>query len=280
MKNLKAIVPALVVIGLAGCPVDDDVSETNTDTDTASTTMTTTTSATSTTDTSTTSETDTSTTSATSTTTDGGTDTEDTTGSTGPDPEIFQFRDDAFTDYTRVDRMGMPAVNTAFITSKDDFNAGDPADDLDDFRGEVVDAFDFLMLGPTAAGNGEGLRDDLEGIPLVTCTVDQDSAGDPLNVGTCLETNLFANGEEGGVIMPDDVGVDTTVAAGFPNGRGLENQVMDLILALTLLDLGDDPFADEGGGDQLVTTFSAVPLNPGANDVAFSGTFPYLAAAN
>jgi len=59
-------------------------------------------------------------------------------------------------------------------------------------------------------------------------------------------------------------------SASFPNGRALTDRVVDITLAVVLLDLS--------APGQSVTSFSSLPLNPGANDEAFSSTFPYLAA--
>jgi len=76
------------------------------------------------------------------------------------------------------------------------------------------------------------------------------------------------------LVVPDTIQIDGTGDAGFPNGRMLADQVMDVTLAIILLDMttaGQSP------------TSLAVPpdnLNPAANDVAFNDNFPYLAAAH
>lgn len=159
----------------------------------------------------------------------------------------YDFRDDDPTAYTRVDRAGMPAVATAVIASKDDYNNANPTDDANmDFVGEIVTAIDGLHAA---------LDDDLAGIPLTPCT---GGAG-----GTCV-----AQGAP--LIVPDVLKIDPAMAAGFPNGRMLADPVMDVTLAVVLLDLGMHP----------VTTLADLPLNPPANDVAFGGAFPYLAPAH
>ena len=51
----------------------------------------------------------------------------------------YLFADDDFDTYTRVDRIGMPAINTAVITSKDAYNQADPVDDAaGDFVAEIT----------------------------------------------------------------------------------------------------------------------------------------------
>ncbi len=76
--------------------------------------------------------------------------------------------------------------------------------------------------------------------------------------------------------MPDAIRIDTSMPAAFPNGRPLDAPVVDVTLALVLLDLGTP--GDCGGNPCSVTTFAELPLNPPANDVPFSQTFPFLAA--
>ena len=56
-----------------------------------------------------------------------------------PTEDPFVFATDNASAYTQVDRMGMPAIATAVITSKDDYNAADPAEDAKlTFAGEIV----------------------------------------------------------------------------------------------------------------------------------------------
>jgi hypothetical protein len=179
---------------------------------------------------------------------DDDTDTEGT-GDTDTAEVDYNFRTDAPSAYTRVDRIGMPAVSTALITSKDAYNDADPVDDVaGDFVGEIVAS----LVGLHAA-----LDDDLDGVGLTPCTVEADGAG------TCVA-------QGGPLILPDTLVLDFTAASGFPNGRTLEAPVIDVTLAVVLLDLSVH------GAD----TLAGLPLNPPANDVAFMTSFPYLAEAN
>lgn len=73
----------------------------------------------------------------------------------------FDMSDDS--NYERVDRMGMPAVSTALITtdSKLDYNDASPVDDADElFVGDIV----MVLTGLT-----EALADDLVGAGLTPC---------------------------------------------------------------------------------------------------------------
>ncbi len=83
----------------------------------------------------------------------------------GTSGTTFNFRTDAPTAYTRVDRMGMPAVATALISSamKNTYNDANPADDViggGRFAGEITS----VLTGLTNA-----LADDLVGLGLTPC---------------------------------------------------------------------------------------------------------------
>ena len=78
--------------------------------------------------------------------------------------------------------------------------------------------------------------------------------------------------QAGPLVVPDTLKIDLEDTAGFPNGRLLTDPVIDVTLAVVLLDLSDP--------NQDATSLAGIPLNPGANDVAFDDAFPYLAAPN
>jgi hypothetical protein len=144
----------------------------------------------------------------------------------------------------QVDRMGRPAIATVFIphnpippdrvsdgkaSLKNTYNRSEPVDDQANFRSEIVDTLAVLFS---------------------------------LNDGTDPDV-----GDDGGQIqglanflLPDILTVDTASPAGFPNGRGLADDVIDTELGLIT----------EG----LVTTDCV------ANDSAFLGAFPYLGTPN
>ena len=145
-------------------------------------------------------------------------------------------------EFSRVDRMGMPAIGTAVITSKDAYNLANPTDDAaGTFVGEIVNNIDFLH---------GALDDDLIGLGLKPC-----ATADCVNQAAPF-------------VVPDVITIDTSQPAGFPNGRRLSDPVIDVTLALVLLDLGTHP----------VTTL--VGVNPTANDKPFLDDFPYLRPAH
>jgi hypothetical protein len=68
------------------------------------------------------------------------------------------------------------------------------------------------------------------------------------------------------LIVPDTITVDLSQPSGFPNGRALPDPVIDVTLAVALLDM------DVHGP----STFVNIPLNPASNDVPFRDAFPFL----
>ena len=75
----------------------------------------------------------------------------------------FDFRTDPDSAYVRVDRMGMPAVATALITSpvKSTYNDANPSDDATgEFKAEMSEDLKSLY---------DGLGDDLTALGLKVC---------------------------------------------------------------------------------------------------------------
>jgi hypothetical protein len=124
------------------------------------------------------------------------------------------------TIYQSVDRMGNPAVNTAFITPslKDGFNTALPKNDATDY-GAVITA--TLKKYGTNAAN----------------------------------TKILAS-----VVFPDTLKLDLTKPDGFPNGRQLQNDVIDTELQLAF----NQPLGGSFGD------------GVSANDEAFLTTFPFV----
>jgi hypothetical protein len=139
----------------------------------------------------------------------------------GPAPEGVQF-----------DRMGVAGVNTVFIPSdaKDDYNSGDPlTDDMD--YGEAVEA------------TTQALRDAVGSVP-----------------GFPAEDLGLATAQVRAIVNPDKVVLDLSAPDGFPNGRKLDDDVIDAALQVTL--------NRSIVGDGI------------SNDSEFLTTFPYLGKAN
>lgn len=164
-----------------------------------------------------------------------------TTGTTGDDP--FMFDETPPGDLVQIDRMGMPAVATAVISSgmKDAYNEATPADD-------AMQAFVMDIVANVTALHA-ALDDDLMGAGLTPCAL-----MDCLTVAAPL-------------VVPDTLKIDTNMPSGFPNGRRLADPVVDVTLAVVLLDLmthAPDVLAN-------------LPLNPPMNDKEFLADFPYVA---
>lgn len=164
-----------------------------------------------------------------------------------PDPIVpgdFVFATTAPNLYVRIDRMGMPAIATAVITNKGPYNQGSPLDDATGtWATEITDA---------VAGLHAALDDDLAGLGLTPCAT-----------GDCIA-------QAAPLVIPDVLTLTTSSNAGFPNGRMLPDQVIDITLAVILLDLDAHS----------ATTLASVPVNPASNDRTFLQTFPYLASPN
>jgi hypothetical protein len=166
----------------------------------------------------------------------------------GDPPDPIVYPDNPPEDYARVDRMGMPAIATAVISgmNKDAYNAANPPDDVAlDFAPDII---------ASIAGLHDALDDDLMMASLIDCDND-----------VCLA-------QAQPHVIPDTLKINLEAPAGFPNGRGLTDQVIDVTLALILLDLGP-----MGMGQ---TPASLVGTNPTENDVDFLADFPYLAPPN
>jgi len=123
----------------------------------------------------------------------------------------------------QIDRNGRPAINTALIPAaqKDAFNAGVPANDRQDFRDTVINTLTNPPFNRTAP-DAAALADFL---------------------------------------LPDILTINTASAAGFPNGRRLADDVIDIELQLLS---GNPNLSDHVDND----------VEP------FLNAFPYLKPAN
>jgi uncharacterized protein DUF4331 len=131
----------------------------------------------------------------------------------------------------QIDRMGRPAINTVFIPN----NVFEPAGTEPSQR----NAFN--------AAKPRNDQRDYRGEIVDTLQIFY-GTGDPT-------VDALAD-----FLLPDILTVDTSSAGGFPNGRRLSDDVIDIELGLT--------------------TNGAVTSDCVGSDSAFTATFPYLAAAN
>jgi len=124
-----------------------------------------------------------------------------------------------------------------------------------------------LVLTLTGCGSGGG-GGSSSGSFAASPTPSPTTAATALNVSPCLN-QLVAGRSLASLVIPDVVTLDPTKASGFPNGRQLQDPVIDLELAALFLDLTKVP----------VTVLASLPLDPSGNDKPLPGTFPFLAAA-
>lgn len=88
------------------------------------------------------------------------------------------------------------------------------------------------------------------------------------SVTSCLNQIVpGTNATVASLVVPDTITVNLQQASGFPNGRRLQDPVIDITLAALFLDLSKH---------SPLTLFN-LPLNPPANDRTFRASFPYLA---
>lgn len=141
-------------------------------------------------------------------------------------------------NFIRVDRMGIPAINTVFIADadKDEFNTALPSNDITAYKTTVQTKI-------------TGLRTAVNGV-----------------VGFPAEDNPGISASDlAGVLIPDVVTIDFSKSLAFPNGRQLGDDVVDAAVGLTL-NRGNALGGGGGLGDGI-----------SANDKTFLSTFPYLA---
>lgn len=102
--------------------------------------------------------------------------------------------------------------------------------------------------------------------PTPTPTPTPTPIGISVNVGPCL-AQMAAGRRVQDILIPDILDLDLAAPSGFPNGRDLDDPVIDLVLAAIFLDLSRHP----------VTTFVGLPVNPNVFDQPLRTTFPFYA---
>jgi hypothetical protein len=134
--------------------------------------------------------------------------------------------------------------------------------DLMNARGFALSA--ALLLGACGSGRPPPA-------PTPTPTPTPSATVAAYNVENCFTQVIPGTGGQTmrSLIVPDTLKLDLARPAGFPNGRDLDDPVIDILLAMLFLDFGVT--------GQSPMTFANLPLNPPRNDRPFTATFPFLA---
>jgi len=187
------------------------------------------------------------------------------------------FRTEASTTFTRVDRMGMPAVSTALVSSanKDTYNDENPSTDATLARA----VSDFI---PNLTALHTAIDSDITTLGLTPCSMsttrDPDGAGPLPAIPLCVAQSVAPSVPVAALVIPDTLQINPATANGFPNGRRLADPVIDVTLAVILLNI--ESATGCGGAACTPATLAGLPLNPGHNDATTTDTFPFLAAAH
>jgi hypothetical protein len=166
--------------------------------------------------------------------------------------------------WIQVSRLGNPLVNEVVIPlgQKDRFNRTQPQNDAANYGKYVVEPeLAKLMnalfdLGVKETGRTDIVTALLTGVPGLTQISSKPAAADTLKINLGVAPNPSPN--RFGVLAGDN--------AGFPNGRRLGDDVVDISLRV----VGGFLVPEDEGGKKL-------PLGDGVdqNDVAFRSEFPY-----
>jgi uncharacterized protein DUF4331 len=170
--------------------------------------------------------------------------------------------------YVQVSRLGNPLVNEVVIPlgKKDKFNRTQPQNDAANYGTYVVNPeLAKLMNALFDLGVKETNRTDivqalLTGVPGLTAIGKKPAAADTLKINLGVPPTSADKVNRFGVIAGDN--------AGFPNGRRLGDDVVDIELRV----IGGFLLPENQGGKKL-------PLGDGVdqNDKPFLTTFPYVA---
>jgi hypothetical protein len=107
-------------------------------------------------------------------------------------------------------------------------------------------------------------------IATVSPTPTPTATGTSFDVTRCLNQQVALGTSVTNLIVPDTVKLDVTKPNGFPNGRQLNDPVIDITLAVLFLDLTKHP----------ANLLASLPLDPPGNTETLPSTFPYLGVAN
>ncbi|HEV2569183.1 DUF4331 family protein [Sphingomonas sp.] len=127
----------------------------------------------------------------------------------------------------------------------------------------------ILPLLAGCGGDGQSAAPRPAPVATVAPTPSPTITGTSFDVTPCLNQQVALGVSVTNLIIPDTIKMDLSKPNGFPNGRRLEDPVVDVTLAVLFLDLTKHP----------ANLFASLPLNPPTNDVPFPSSFPYVAKA-
>jgi hypothetical protein len=161
--------------------------------------------------------------------------------------------------YVQVDRLGNPLVNEVVVPvgAKDLFNQSKPADDAQFLAGVTDPELPKLIEAVYKIKAPATPRNDLVSVFLTGV----DGLNKPANVVPSEQLRL--NMSIAPTASPNALGVIGGDKAGFPNGRRLQDDVIDIALQVV-----------EG---ELVGSANDLGDGVSKNDVAFESAFPYMA---
>jgi Domain of unknown function (DUF4331) len=134
---------------------------------------------------------------------------------------------------------------------------------------KLLTSIALVALATLSACGGDGGSTQVAAVPPPTAAPPPPpptSAG--LSVDACLNQQVAFGRSLVNILVPDVLVLDLAQPAGFPNGRDLDDPVIDLALAALFLRLSTHP----------VTTFVGLPVNPNVFDQPLRTTFPFYAA--
>lgn len=139
----------------------------------------------------------------------------------------------------------------------------------------VATPLSLALLLPACGGDGDGGAPPVVVAPTPTPSPSPSPSPTPSpasrNVTACLNQVIPGTGgaTPASLVVPDTIKLNFAAASGFPNGRQLNDPVVDVTLAVLLLDMTKHSPA----------LLAGLPLNP-PNDNTLVASFPFLGLAN
>ena len=192
--------------------------------------------------------------------------------------ELIPFDgDEVSDDFVQISRIGHPLINALIIDlkNKDPWNRSNPLNDgqfNDFYRSSLPANYIKTFLGVNVPANP---RTDLtkillEGFSLNQVGVNFSNKGGPNRQADLLRLNVAVPPRRAGDPGFNRLGLFRGDLAGYPNGRRLEDDVMDISMQIYA---GATPFSSD------LNLFPNNALGDGVNgnDVPFLNSFPYIA---